>query len=103
MIVAQSQLVSILHLAFSQWRLASMAPPRHWPDNIIWITQYSFHASVDAESREFIGSTSQNSKPNGFFAIHKIKDAGHPAYGQYGLFAAKRIPANTHIIDYLGK
>ncbi|KAG5733061.1 hypothetical protein E4T56_gene3561 [Termitomyces sp. T112] len=35
--------------------------------------------------------------------IRKISSTVHPAFGQYGLFASRRIPPKTHIIDYIGE
>lgn len=32
----------------------------------------------------------------------KITDAHHPACGELGLFAAKRLPANSYVLDYVG-
>lgn len=35
--------------------------------------------------------------------VRRISEENHPAYGQYGLFAAKKIPPKTHILDYVGE
>ena len=36
-------------------------------------------------------------------AIKTISVDGHPAKGQCGLFATKKIPPRSHIIDYVGE
>jgi hypothetical protein len=45
-------------------------------------------------------SCKRKSKP--LFEIKAIKDPGHPACGQHGLFAAANLPPRSHIIDYCG-
>lgn len=35
--------------------------------------------------------------------IKPVTDPGHPACGQHGLFAHKKIPPRSHIIDYIGE
>ncbi|KZW02027.1 hypothetical protein EXIGLDRAFT_597976, partial [Exidia glandulosa HHB12029] len=35
--------------------------------------------------------------------IRRISRQDHPAQGQHGLFAARKIAPNTHIMDYLGE
>lgn len=40
---------------------------------------------------------------NPLVRIKLITDPGHPACGQYGLFALKKIPLRSHIIDYIGE
>lgn len=35
--------------------------------------------------------------------IRRISSPEHPASGQLGLFAAKKIPPKTHIVDYIGE
>lgn len=35
--------------------------------------------------------------------IRQITQDGHPAKGQLGLFASRKIPAGCHIIDYVGE
>ena len=35
--------------------------------------------------------------------IRHIDDKSHPANGQMGLFASKKIQPNSHIIDYMGE
>ena len=41
-------------------------------------------------------------RKNKMVRIKKITDKSHPAFGQHGLFANKKIAPNTHIIDYIG-
>lgn len=41
--------------------------------------------------------------PCALVQIRRIAVQGHPAHGQYGLFATRKIPANTFILDYVGE
>jgi SET domain-containing protein len=34
--------------------------------------------------------------------IKRIDNPQHPAHGQFGLFAARKLPPKTHVLDYLG-
>lgn len=40
---------------------------------------------------------------NPLVRIKRVTDPGHPACGQHGLFAHKKIPPRSHIIDYIGQ
>lgn len=83
--------------------------PKNWPSNIQYLTAQRWHPSVSAEALTFLrcglpapGSASSNSAPSYVF-IRRITESSHPACGQCGLFASKRIPTKTCIIDYIGE
>jgi hypothetical protein len=48
------------------------------------------------------GSGRGSSGPCDDVAIKKITCDTHPAYGQYGLFASRKIPARTFVLVYAG-
>ncbi|KAJ6519487.1 SET domain protein [Mycena sanguinolenta] len=86
-------------------------PPQHWPPNIRYISACSYHSSVSKSTYEFL--TTQPDRPtasavpaasgSSSVAIRRISDSSHPAFGQFGLFATKKIKPNIHIIDYIGE
>ena len=47
-------------------------------------------------------STSNHSQKS-MVVIQRISDPSHPANGQHGLFATKKIPPRTLILDYIGE
>ncbi|KAJ3783793.1 hypothetical protein GGU10DRAFT_359827 [Lentinula aff. detonsa] len=80
--------------------------PSHWPKNLRYIQFYTYHSSVSLETKNFLGrgpKFTDRRSPSRFVAIRHITDPLHPAYNQYGLFASKKIPAKTHILDYFGE
>lgn len=66
-----------------------------------------YHASVPKHIRDIVSPSAQTrtqipaQKPP--VAIQVISDPSHPAHGQYGLFATKKIPPRTLILDYVGE
>jgi hypothetical protein len=85
-------------------------PPRHWPPNARYLNSYQYHSSVPDGIRRYITgahhrsteiSKDQLSQP--LVTIRAISSPSHPAFGQYGLFAAKKIPPRTRILDYIGE
>ncbi|KAJ7225859.1 SET domain protein [Mycena pura] len=84
-----------------------MSPP-NWPSNVHYISACSYHSSVSARTRTLLAQGSQtaaaslSNKPCRVL-IRRISESGHPAAGQFGLFAAKKIPATRHIVDYVGE
>ncbi|KAF5377579.1 hypothetical protein D9615_005146 [Tricholomella constricta] len=81
-----------------------MSPPR-WPSQLQYLQSSQFHSSVPHVTRLTIlgnpkGPAAPHRPP---VVIRPISSTSHPAYGQYGLFAAKKIPPKTHIIDYIGE
>ncbi|CAL1696373.1 unnamed protein product [Somion occarium] len=82
--------------------------PSHWPQGLRHLTEQSYHHSVPTELQSFLRPKSSASvisvdDSRSLVLIRPIKDAVHPAYGQYGLFAARKIPPKSHILDYLGE
>jgi len=85
--------------------------PRHWPHEIRYIRSQCYHSSLPAAIRSYIDGTDGFSDvspkaPAGQsppVTIQRISSPSHPAYGQYGLFASKKIPPRTHIIVYAGE
>jgi SET domain-containing protein len=67
-----------------------------------------FHSSVSGDALLFLkGGDSKGislpSAPPSLGAIRPIVDLSHPAHGQHGLFAARKIPAHTLIVEYIGE
>ncbi|KAJ7042590.1 SET domain protein [Mycena alexandri] len=90
-------------------------PPHNWPKNIHYTTTCSFHSSVPQSIRQKItegsaAKTATINPPNGpspadksVVAIRRISESTHPACGQLGLFAARKIKEKTVIVDYIGE
>jgi hypothetical protein len=82
--------------------------PSCWPDvlGIQYINSSRFHPSVPSYIRAQVqGVQSRTNQKHGsrHVRIRHISDTSHPAVGQYGLFAANKIPPRTRIIDYTGE
>lgn len=82
--------------------------PSSWPNvpPIQYLDFSCYHSSVTPHIRSYIQGDSHRTsdrKHRSLVLIRLISDASHPAVGQYGLFAAKKIPPKTHIIDYVGE
>lgn len=79
--------------------------PKGWPADVVYISASMYHSSMPKE----IISQLRGSKPSkgvppcALVRIRRIDEAGHPAKGQSGLFATKKIPPNTFILFYLGE
>ncbi|KAF9786085.1 SET domain protein [Thelephora terrestris] len=91
-------------------RSPSSYTPPHWPKNIRYLTTQKYHSSVSKDILDIIkGQRLPDShghiKPqSSFIVIRKITGpSNHPAVGQFGLFAAKKIPLRTYLLDYLGE
>ncbi|KAF7339951.1 hypothetical protein MVEN_01912800 [Mycena venus] len=87
-------------------------PPSHWPSEIRYISTCSYHSSVSKSTRTFLiqaDATKPKAESEIVFsgptsvAIRRISESTHPACGQLGLYATKKIKPNTHIIDYIGE
>nr|GAT49714.1 predicted protein [Mycena chlorophos] len=82
-------------------------PPPNWPSTLHYLSQYRFDKSVDTSTRNFI----INGTPDPNYArskqvkvlIQKITQDNHPAKGQFGLFASRKIPPRQRILDYIGE
>ncbi|KAL1738668.1 hypothetical protein HDZ31DRAFT_50636 [Schizophyllum fasciatum] len=84
------------------------ASPSNWPAGLRYTETYAYHSSVDADARAFIrGDATTSSHADDAsqhsVAIKRISEAGHPAAGQLGLFATKKIPPKTRIVYYIGE
>ena len=87
---------------------SAVQKPSHWPSDVPYITQQQYHASVPKQvlaqlvaDQAKTSSATHAQRPA--IAIREITESAHPARGQRGLFAAKKIPPRTHIIDYVGE
>ncbi|TBU34967.1 hypothetical protein BD309DRAFT_60005 [Dichomitus squalens] len=86
----------------------SKRPPR-WPDHLQYLSEPRYHSSVPSAVRAIICPHSAGHaqppvhahKPP--VAIQFISDPSHPAHGQFGLFATKKMPPRTLILDYIGE
>jgi SET domain-containing protein len=83
--------------------------PSCWPNvlNIQYLNSSRYHSSITSQIRsQILGvqkATPDHQNHRSLVHIRAISDATHPAVGQYGLFAARKIPPKTHIIDYVGE
>jgi hypothetical protein len=89
--------------------MATALPP-HWPLHIRYLRHSQYHSSVPPEISCLIAGGSNrrdnpalNQPSRRAVTIRTISSLSHPAYGQRGLFAAKKIPPRTWIIDYVGE
>ncbi|EIW86441.1 hypothetical protein CONPUDRAFT_78788 [Coniophora puteana RWD-64-598 SS2] len=86
-------------------------PPPHWQQHVQYLATPFYHTSVSTSIRSFLsGQSSSNlnhtprhpaTSPHA--RIKVITLPSHQAHGQRGLFAIKKIPPRTHIIDYVGE
>ncbi|KAH7923984.1 SET domain protein [Leucogyrophana mollusca] len=89
------------------------AKPQAWPPNVQYISVPRYHTSVSPAMRAFLTNGTYCPNPQNasvpshagtsLVRIRYISEPSHPARGQYGLFAVKKIPCRTHIVDYLGE
>ncbi|KAM6497964.1 SET domain protein [Amanita muscaria] len=83
--------------------------PRHWPEGLPYRDSYCYHSSVAPSLRQFIQGNTSSGKGHDQgigrtqVIVRLISDPSHPACGQYGLFAARKVLPKTHIIDYIGE
>lgn len=107
--LAQHEIVAPSLVAGYSFNLKLMSHSRisNWPGTLRYSTKPVYHASVNQEARAFLQSGAVGSRPTEStpckVIIRKIVDPAHPAHGQCGLFAGKKIPPNTFIVDYIGK
>lgn len=83
--------------------------PVNWPQHLRYLASSVHHTSVPVVLRTHIGTASHANKDSSSkntkrskVVIRSISNDSHPANGQFGLFAAQRIPPKTHIVDYIG-
>ena len=84
--------------------------PAHWPQQLQYLNSSVYHSSLSPPVLQHIKSSSISTKnvatptsPRPKIVIRAISDPSHPANGQFGLFAAQRIPPKTYILDYIGR
>ncbi|KAJ8596468.1 hypothetical protein M405DRAFT_928758 [Rhizopogon salebrosus TDB-379] len=86
--------------------------PPSWPSHVQYINTPRYHTSVPGPMRTFLidGTNSAPQKSSISFPstrspvrIRRISEPSHPARGQNGLFAVRKIPSRSHIIDYIGE
>ncbi|KNE55332.1 SET domain-containing protein [Allomyces macrogynus ATCC 38327] len=78
--------------------------PASWPASVRYLTEYEYHASLPRELRLATAApvAGAKPKPHPLVAIRRIEDPAHPAFGEHGLFATKKLAPGTHLLDYLG-
>ncbi|KZT06337.1 uncharacterized protein LAESUDRAFT_726167 [Laetiporus sulphureus 93-53] len=88
-------------------RESTSKPPR-WPVHVQYCFEPRYHSSVPAEIRALVGpkASASGTKTTPFCrwtVIRRVTEPSHPACGEYGLYAVKKIPPRTHIVDYIGE
>lgn len=78
------------------------APPQHWPSNVTYLTRARVEAGFPSDLRTLVVLPAAAYPPPSCTKIKKIEDVKHPAYGQFGLVATKKIPPRTMLLPYLG-
>ena len=83
-------------------------PPKNWPTDVQYLTIPYFHPSISDNALSFLrGGSSKRTPlppaPHSLGVIRPITDPSHPAHGQHGLFAARKIPPRTLIVEYIGE
>lgn len=82
----------------------SPTAPGNWPSNVIYITSNIYSKSIPSAILTQLLPHSP-ALPNTICSLVRIKlitDKGHPACGQYGLFAARKLAPRSHVLDYMG-
>ncbi|KZP15466.1 hypothetical protein FIBSPDRAFT_867210 [Athelia psychrophila] len=86
--------------------LHDATPPQHWPAQITFLTRSRLSASIPNSHIPYILSPkSAPPVPISSYSHVKIKpitDPKHPANGQNGLYATKKIKPRELIVPYLG-
>ena len=85
--------------------MSSAEPPR-WPSHVQYLRTQRYHSSVPNNIRDHLlpkGQARSSSSAAPPVAIKQITTDNHPAKGQRGLFATRKIPPRAHIIDYVGE
>lgn len=82
--------------------------PAHWPTDLKYLYAMEYSSSIPADVlRHIKGSqmcrVNAINIPSSMVSIRCIKDKNHPACGEMGLFANRKIPPHTRILDYLGE
>jgi hypothetical protein len=79
-------------------------PPPHWPHQIVYLTRSRLSPAFPASHRPFVElvTAPRPTLPAALVKIRPITEQGHPANGQNGLFASKKIKERSLIVPYLG-
>lgn len=100
--------VNIFHFASAMPNNGGQRLPSHWPMSVTYLTASTYHSSVPGTLKRFLQGTPTATKStytrdqHSAVLIRRILDIDHPAFEQFGLFAGRKIPANTFIIVYKG-
>ena len=82
--------------------------PKNWPNDVQYLIIPCFHSSISNNALSFLrGDSSKRTPlppaPHSLGVIRPITDRSHPAHGQHGLFAARKILPRTLIVEYIGE
>jgi hypothetical protein len=81
--------------------------PKNWPTHVQYLTVPCFHSSISSDALLFLRGYSKGTSllpaPPSLGVVRPIVDPSHPAHGQRGLFAARKIPVRTLIVEYIGE
>ncbi len=90
---------------------AAAAPPAHppvwvtWVPGVLYITENVWDKRVPASVVKQFRPVTEAPAGDGRCTLARpgrITDPAHPAFGQCGLFAAKKLAPGTHVCDYRG-
>jgi len=83
----------------------TISTPSGWPIDVTYITSQKYAAAFPFKLKQRIGAGGKvtEGSRSSWVAIEVISSSSHPANGQRGLFAMRKIPPKTHILDYLGE
>ena len=90
--------------------MAAAEVPKSWPKNTVYLSRPVYSKTV---SPNLLRLRRSNLPPNAVVVptsngptsavkVGSITSLSHPAHGQYGLFASRRLPADSFIVLYLG-
>ncbi|KAL7268763.1 hypothetical protein RUND412_008601 [Rhizina undulata] len=82
----------------------SSSTPSNWPSEIQYLHRPVLSKSLPASTLTALSfsPTTPRSSLSPLVRIRRITDVNHPANKQFGLFAAKNLPAKSWVLDYLG-
>lgn len=98
----------IIRLSQSTIMNSDKRVPARWPKDIKYLRNMVYSTSIPPNVLAIIQGTHRptSAASAGISApvtIRRIEDKSHPAHGQMGLFVCKKIPPNSHILDYMGE
>ncbi|PFH58901.1 hypothetical protein XA68_13068 [Ophiocordyceps unilateralis] len=89
-----------------------MSRPKNWPNQLPYLNSPLLSKGLSIAQLEVLRTTSSSLPfitasstvtPSPRVRIQRIRDVGHPANGQCGLFAAQNLKPGTFILAYLGR